>query len=109
MQREFGSCFSNQASDPQILNEDRVDSGRIELSGQFFHRRQFVGKGERVHGDVPGDSSSVEELHEFVELLNLDICRPSASIEAGSQPEIDRVGAVFDSGAGTRDVTGRSK
>src|SRR2546430_2777255 len=96
------SC-TRMASAPEraiaILHQDGVRPGAGDRGQGLFGDGQLAVEHQRVEGDEPFHALAVEEIEDARQLVDSEVVRAGARVEAAAQPEVDGVGAGSDGGA----------
>jgi hypothetical protein len=93
MNRECRVKFVDESHQTQILDNDGIDASRGEPVHQIDNDRQFIGKDQRVEGDVAPNIVMMQELRDGGKFVRVEIRRPVSSVEF-TQAEIDSVRPV---------------
>ncbi len=96
---------ANHPADADVLDDGGVDSGGDDRAQVVLRPGEFVGEDEGVKGHVAAHTPAMEKRHQLRQIGGREIACAHARIEA-IEPEVDRVGAVLDRGAGARPVAG---
>ena len=102
---ERGCEMSRELRDPQVLDDDRIDSGAGDLCKVVGGVGQFAGEDERVERDESAHVVPMQIRHDFRQLIEPEVLRAMAGV-VSVEPEVDRIRAVRDGGAHGIEVPG---
>ena len=90
---------------PDVLHDGGVHARGDQGVRKRWASGHFVGKDQRVEGDITLDAAAVEKLHQLRQIGLGEILRPHAGVEA-VQAEVNGVGPIFHGGPGAVPVAG---
>ena len=102
------SPFRQAAGKSDVLHDDPVRAGGIQVAQVGEGVRQLGGENERIHGHVPLHAVRVKETHQFRKGIQREVVCAQTGVET-VQTEINGVCAIGYGGAGAVHVPGGSQ
>ena len=93
MHRQGRRELGRQHRQADVLHDQRVDAGGGRRQQQIRGRRQLMAEHQHIHREEALDAAPVQPGHHLGQVLEAEVLRPQARIEA-IHAEVDRIGAI---------------